>query len=286
VRLQEWEGPEYFDEELALPAGREDRYVISARERIRQWFRDNPNRVVYQQQLCVLLERDYFHWITRRAVEELVAENRLISEAVSLRGEGKPLRVYRTRSNRNWRRQARTIAALVEEFSPGSPLGDSIGLHGELMLDAAMAAVGFIPVVKNVTEWNGISWIETKKNLDRVYLRDGIAYGAEIKNTLKYIPLPEFQEKLRMCEGLKLRPLFISRFAPKTYNYRVIQAGGYAMLFGVQMYPFGFASTAERVLRILGLPVGCPSSVPGGTIQAFLNWHEKKLASENLSIGE
>ena len=46
------------------------------------------------------------------------------------------------------------------------------------------------------------------RNLDRVFERDGIPYGAEIKNTLAYIDRGELHVKLRMCFYLGLRPLF------------------------------------------------------------------------------
>jgi hypothetical protein len=275
VRAQQWDHPEYSDDELA--AADDDPAKDAAKDRIRTWFRENPGRVLYQQQLSVLLEDDFFHWVSRRAAEELVAEGRLVVEAVAPAGGGggKPLRIYRMRSHRNWLRQAKAIAELVRQFSPGMPLGDSLGPHGEMMVDAAMAGIGFVVAGRNVSSWNEQSWGETGHDLDRVYVKDGVAYGAEIKNTLKYIPLQEFNTKLKMCQQLKLRPLFITRFSAKTYNYAVYKAGGFALLFKWQLYPFGFAATASEVSKELGLPVKCPARIEDGTMQRLLNWHAK-----------
>ena len=133
----------------------------------------------------VIFEKGYFHWVTRRGLRELVEERRLVLETVPLTG-AIPLHVYRRPSNRNWRRKANALAHMLTEFSPGTPLGSSLGQHGELMFDSAMARFGFIPVARKVRGWNGRQWSESGHDLDRVYQRDGIDYGAEIKNTLKY----------------------------------------------------------------------------------------------------
>jgi hypothetical protein len=46
---------------------------------------------------------------------------------------------------------------------------------------------GFVLRGKTVASWNGKDWKQTGHNLDRIYERDRIADGVEIKNTLKYI---------------------------------------------------------------------------------------------------
>jgi hypothetical protein len=270
-------GPSDWDEtdDELLEGATADPAVESAKEKLRGWFGEHPEEVFYQQQLEVLFEREFFHWVTRRAARELVAEGRLVVEVVEM-ASGVPLRFYRRPSFRNWRRKASAIAGLVAEFSPGTPLGSSLGQHGELMFDSALARFGFVPVAKEVREWQGQRWIATGHDLDRIYQRDGVNYGAEIKNTLKYMPRDEFAVKLDMCKVFGVRPLFITRGAPKTFNFRVIQAGGYAMVFRFQLYPFGFAETAKRVRSELLLPVDSPAAINDGTIQRFLNWHEKK----------
>lgn len=109
------------------------------------------------------------------------------------------------------------------------------------MFDAALPTVNFIPVARNVNQYEGRQWTETGENLDRIFVRDGIAYGTEIKNTLDYIPRKEFHSKLKMCKVLGLRPLFIFRYAPKSYIWETIQAqaGGYCLIFQNQLYPHG-----------------------------------------------
>lgn len=69
-----------------------------------------------------------------------------------------------------------------------------------------------------------------------MFQRDGIGYGCEIKNTLGYIPKEELEAKIKMCAFFNIRPLFIMRWSPKTYNYIIIKEGGFALLFESQIY--------------------------------------------------
>jgi hypothetical protein len=47
-----------------------------ARARLLTYFEDNPDQVFYSRQLEVLFEREYFHWVTNRALRRLVDEGR------------------------------------------------------------------------------------------------------------------------------------------------------------------------------------------------------------------
>jgi hypothetical protein len=76
-----------------------------------------------------------------------------------------------------------------------------------------------------------------------------------------------------MCQHLGLRPLFIVRFAPKSYIEEVRQLGGFTLVFKYQLYPFGYRALAKRVRSELGLPVDCPRNIHTGTVQRFLTWH-------------
>jgi len=88
--------------------------------------------------------------------------------------------------------------------------------------------------------------------------KDSIGYGCEVKNTSDYIDREELLIKLKMCEFLKIKPLFIMRFSPKTYNWDIIRSGGYAMIFEKQIYPFGQEMLVDRIIEVLGMPVDFP----------------------------
>ncbi len=205
-------GEEEEEEEEERPR---DRVVDQAKDRIRAFFDHERANVFYKQQLEVIFEDDFFHWVTSRALSELAAEGHIAVEREELPGIG-TIMLFHATTHRYWRRQAQEVIAMVSQFSaPAFTAG--IGAQGETMFDAALPTAGFLPTARKVKVYNGKEWKETEHDLDRVFERDGIAYGAEIKNTLKYIPRHELTVKIKMCQHLGLRPLFIVRAAPKSY---------------------------------------------------------------------
>jgi hypothetical protein len=145
------------------------------------------------------------------------------------------------------------------------------------MFDAALGRNGFKAEASNTNSWNGKTWKESNHNLDRIVTRDGIAYGVEIKNTQNYIPRIELQIKLRICHYLGLIPLFIMRFAPKSYMHEINQAGGFGLLFEEQIYPWGHNALLAEVRERLGLKVSCPRDVKEGDMLRLVKWHSKQL---------
>jgi hypothetical protein len=135
---------------------------------------------------------------------------------------------------------------------------------------------GFLPKDKKVRSYGGETWEKTGHDLDFVFEKDGVAYGCEIKNTLGYIQKEELVIKLKMCENLRLKPLFIMRWSPKTYNKMIIDKGGFVLIFGSQIYELSQKKLVERLKADLGLPVDCPRAIPDGIIERFAKWHERE----------
>lgn len=255
-----------------------DPKVDEAKEVILESFMQNPDDVFYERQIQVKFEKNFFHWITADALHELRDEAKIRSEVLTLEGAVK-IRFYWSPSNRYWKRKASQIQTLVKQYSKSS-FTTAIGAHGETMFDAALPRVGFLPIARNVSEYKGTKWTKTDHNLDRIFIRDNIPYGTEIKNTLDYIPHDELTTKIEMCQFLGLRALFIMRYAPKNYIYEVIQAGGFCLIFQDQLYPYGFDELARRVKTELGLPVHCPKFLEDGLVKRLLTWHTKKLPAD------
>ncbi len=62
-------------------------------------------------------------------------------------------------THRYWRRQAQDVIALVSQFSaPAFTAG--LGAQGELMFDAALPTVGFLPTARKVKAYSGKKWME------------------------------------------------------------------------------------------------------------------------------
>lgn len=255
---------------------RRDAYVDIAKRDLLKFFKENSSSVFYQRQLLVIFEKEYFHWITGRALGELVEERVLAATECPLPETGS-IMFYRSPNYRYWKRAANQIIKLVSQFSTSS-FARALGAHGETMFDAALPRCGFMPTAQKVRRYGEVVWTETGHDLDRVFVRDGIAYGTEIKNTLSYIDKEELEVKVRMCKHLKLVPLFIVRMAPKSYVRLVEEDGGFTLIFKYQLYPFGQKAFADEVRAQLRLPTDSPTRIEDGTVKRLLDWHLKRLS--------
>lgn len=264
----------FTDYEEQLEPRSRDKTVDEAKEvLLTSLFHENPEEVYYGRQIEVINEDRFFHWITTKALRELSDEGRIKSLRSPLDNETE-VRFYWSKKNRYYRRKLNEIKKLIQEHAQAK-FTRAVGDHGEMMFDAALPKEGFMPKATNVREYGGKEWTETGHDLDRVFERDGIPYGTEIKNTMAYIPRSELQIKLRMCARLGLCPLFILRYAPKSYIEQIRQAGGFTLIFKYQLLPHGFADLARRLRERLRLPVDCPRALSEGTIKRLLKWHQK-----------
>jgi len=189
-------------------------------------------------------------------------------------GKGAKIRFFFSKKKRYWRREGDEILKLVLAYSRVEFSGP-VGRQAEMLFSAAMPKAGFLPVAEEAREYAGRRWERTQHDLDRIYEKDGAAFGVEIKNQLAYIEAEEFEIKLQMCRFLGLRPVFIARMMPKSYIYEVHKNwGGFCLIFKHQLYPFGQEAFAKRVRAALGLPVDCPRAIAEGTIVRLAKWHE------------
>ncbi|MGH8647446.1 MAG: hypothetical protein ACREX4_24500, partial [Gammaproteobacteria bacterium] len=227
----------------------------------------------YSTQIETTLEREFFHWITGKALLEMAQAREI--QRIQVVVQEKPVNFYAHLKHRYWRRELTEIRGLLERiFDP--EFTHAVGRHGELMFDAALGRSGFRAEATNTKAWKGRTWVTTNHNLDRIVTRDGRAYGIEIKNTQNYISREELQTKVQLCEHLEVTPLFIMRFAPKSYIHEVNQSGGFVLLFEEQMYPMGHTPLLREVRNKLGLKVNSPRDVKEGDMQRLLTWHEKR----------
>ncbi|HLC41870.1 MAG TPA: hypothetical protein VJO34_09625 [Methylomirabilota bacterium] len=163
------EPPDYLDDEPEVRP--RDPKTDEAKARLVTLFEENPERVFFGRQIEVLLEREFFHWITSRALAELIAERGIKSQKVALR-TGVEVKFCTAKGNRYWKRQAKKVGGLILQYSDHE-FTKALGQHGELMFDAALPTVGFLPKAKNVREYGGKKWEKTEHNFDRVFWYDG-----------------------------------------------------------------------------------------------------------------
>ena len=176
------------------------------------------------------------------------------------------------KGHRYYKRQINEKLQIVREYSAPTIAG-ACGRQAEVLFFSALAHRGFLSHGQNINEYNGKKWEETDRNLDFILERDGKVYGAEVKNKWSYIDSDELDIKLKMCDFLGIKPLFIMRGSPKHYNHMIWGAGGYAMIFVAQIYPFGQRDLVNRIKEKLGLEADCPRAIPDGIIDRFMRWH-------------
>lgn len=267
--------PEPSEPEYEPPGPGDDPSVQELEPLLLAYLDEHLDTVFYETQLAVIFEKNFFHWVTARALRDLREADKIGSSLEELSPKV-PLRFYFSRRCRYWKRKSEELRRVVLEFSEQA-FTRALGVQGELLIDAGFPQVGFMPMAREVKSWQGRNWLETNHDLDRVFQRDGINYGTEIKNRLGYIPQDEFRAKLRMCETLNLVPLFIARMMPKTYIDDVYRAGGFSLIMKYQFYPISHRELAQRVKAQLNLPVDYPTRLQDTTLQRFLNWHLGKL---------
>lgn len=264
------------DEDFAPSEAPRDAVIDEALPRVLNIFEDSPARVFYSTQIETQLEREFFHWITNKALLEHGNAQRL--QRMPAVVQNRTVNFYAHPKHRYWRREQQRLQGLLERiFNP--EFTHAVGRHAEMMFDSALSRHGFmLTPERDVKSWRGKTWTETNHNLDRICLRDGIAYGVEIKNTQNYIQRDELYTKLRLCKHLGLTPLFIMRAAPKSYMYEIaVKYQGFGLLFEEQIYPWGHSSLLAEVRDQLGLKVQSPRDVKDGDMQRLVKWHERKV---------
>jgi len=248
---------------------------ISAKAILEDFFDRSRERVFFSRQVEVQHEDQFFHWITNRAIRDLIDDGTIRGETRALKNVG-TIHLLWHRNYRFYKRSAKRLVELVEAYADPN-IGGALGLHGETMVLAGFARSEFVMRGHNTRIFRGKIWENTEHDLDFIFERDSVVYGIEVKNTLGYMEYEEFDIKIRLCGHLGIRPVFVVRMIPKTWIKELIDRGGYAMILKYQLYPWTHRDLSQRVARELGLPVDAPRALADGTMERFLRWHEKNM---------
>lgn len=246
-----------------------------AKEALESFFEENREAVFFSRQIEVHHEDKWYHWITNRAVRELVVSKAVKDETRPL-ATGGSVHLLWHRGHRYYRRDATRVVRLVEEYANPN-IGGAVGLHGEHMVLEGFARRQFVMRGRHAKGYESRTWTTTAHDLDFIFERDSVAYGVEVKNTLGYMDYDELKAKIQMCQFLGVKPLFAARMLPKSWINEVIDSGGFALILKYQLYPLAHRELARRVRSELGLPVDTPKALAEGTMDRFVRWHEKSL---------
>lgn len=260
-------------EDYYEPTSEADSYFLQAQKDIKDLYERDRESVYYIRQIQIKFEKKYYHWITNNAIIGLQKLGYLRDIRMP-REKGTSTRYFIHHANRYAQRKINKYEKVIEEYSQDI-ITRSCGHRAEDLFCKALSMRGFMPVASKVREYNGRRWEKTGHDLDFVFKRDDIEYGCEIKNALGYIDKDELEIKLQMCSFLKIRPLFIMRYSPKTYNKMVNDYGGFVLIFETQIYELSQEKLVKKIKDVLGLPVICSKAIPEGIIDRFEKWHIK-----------
>ena len=225
------------------------------------------DRVFYLRQLQVALERDFFHWVTSRALRFLIEDGEVLAS------QERNLRVVRATRFRYYRRAATRLANLVDKFS--DPLvTQAIGHQLEALTLDAFSARQFVRMGRSTREYRGQVWERTAHDLDFIFERDGKAIGIECKNTLSYIDEKEMRTKMDLCDHLGIRPVFVVRVMPRTWIEEIRRRGGFTLMLSWWLFPPVLASLASEIRQELDYRVDTPRALQDGTMRRFERWWE------------
>ena len=276
-----------YDLDIDFPDENSNEFSDEAvKEDVRDFF-TNPDHFLYQKwgekanhrrmediyhkkQIQVLFERrDYWHWVTDRAITTLLEEGFL----KEVRTDNT---IFVMRSDvRYYKQKIKERMKLISRYSDPY-ISRGYGVYAEDLFRMTLEIEGFHTLSKNTNEYDNSIWVETDHNLDFIIEKEEIVYGAEVKNTLDYMEKEEFNIKLEMCEYFGIIPLWILRNAPGLQFMAMKLRGGFIMRFGTQFYPPGFRSLVRDIWNIMRLPVNVWRSIPEKIINVFLNFHSQQ----------
>ena len=249
-----------------------------ARTELGKFFEEQNEAVFFSRQIEILFEGRFFHWITARALRNLVEAGRVRREVRAIPSTGGAIHLFWNRRYRYYRRAADEVVRLVSEYAHPN-VAAAIGIHGEGMVLGGFADSEFVLKARETSEYQGRRWTRTNHDLDFIFERDDLAYGVEVKNTLGYPAHEEISIKVMMAKFMRVTPVFVARMLAKTVINEIWKAGGFALILKYQLYPYSHRELAKRVAEELRLPVDSPRRLSDGTMKRFTDWHSKRLKS-------
>ncbi len=241
-------------------------------------FEKEPLKVYFQRQLEVLYEKPWFHWVTDRAINELVSEGKIKVEyyPIKVGAHHDKVKVLIHKSNRYYKLEAKRVCGLVEQYS-AREITQDVGYWGQELFKVAYSSHGFKLLATDVNQFEGKLWRVSKKNLDFVVEKNGKRFGCEVKNTLGYMDKEEWQQKLEMCKFFGIIPIFIVRYSPTCWNYEIFEKGGLVQVFETQVFMPGRASLVNQLREELGLPVIISRRIPDSIMERLNKTLEKRV---------
>jgi hypothetical protein len=178
--------------------GRDEAIDAAQRHSTKSFFktRRNEKPFFYVMQLEVMFERKHYHWITYKAIDELVDEGSLADDIKPLIQEDEPrpgspkVRFIFHPSCRSTTRQINRKLTLIRRFS-AEDVSRGAGRFAGILFSRGLMMNGFTYVGENLREYRDRKWTISNSDLDYLFERDDRAYGCKIKNRFGYMKRDE-----------------------------------------------------------------------------------------------
>lgn len=287
-------GPDLEPEEPKIP---KDVWFKRACEEIPRIIREF--KVVTERELKIRLEGEPFPgppgpfpWVTGYALTHLLQEGVLKVHGYAGRirvGKGVPERFFSLRETpykeiEKLIEQKRRISADVNSKLTGEA---PASIHAEEIFREAFENLEFKILGRDVSELNGekVVGINGKKppDLDFVIERDGIKYGTDIKNWLKYEKNTrnEVDLKISAAKQLKTVPFIVPRYIDREWTNKVIyEEKGIVCEYKQLLFPSTLRSLAEDANRYLGYPILATDTPPRDLIDKIEDIHRRYLSAK------
>ena len=239
-------------------------------ERVKPRIEDTVTqvKVVTDRELKVRLEREFFPWVTGRALIAMLRQG--IIRRVGY--PGRPSKRNRTPESffTLYGTDYNKISGIIEEKRDISRDINAIltaqapaGTQAENLFEKAFLELGFKIHARDASEFRGKkvrARVIGKQlpDLDFIVEKDRIIYGVDVKNWIKYeyATRKEVRAKVNLALDLDVAPFIIARYVDKETLYKeVYLRGGICYPYDTLLIPPSYESLADKAGSILGYPV-------------------------------
>jgi hypothetical protein len=109
------------------PADRKARQALAA------FFEENHSQVFFARQIEIFFEKQFFHWITARALRTLSQSGEIATDIRMIPSTSGEIHLFWNRRYRYYKRAAEKLIGLVSEYAHPN-VAAAIGIHGEGMV--------------------------------------------------------------------------------------------------------------------------------------------------------
>jgi hypothetical protein len=231
--------------------------------------------VATDRELKVRLEDDFFPWVVGRAIRRLFD-----GEAIDKVGyPGRRRKVGRGEVGAFYvpygveYDSVKEIIKRKKDASDGIANilmgGSSVSGHVEDLFYDAFVSLGFKFGGRDVSTLGerkavGVPGKEPP-NVDFVFERDGIRYGIDVKNWIRYewITRKDVVSKVKVAKELGVVPFIVARYADKDVVYKeIVEKGGLVYSYRHLLVPSVYESLAKAAQELLGYPILAVDKLP------------------------